>query len=155
MRYLIDHVLEGIKADRKTRLTDAQAKYDQLGAELTKLQADKACGPEDIAAHLRRLAQQVHSGTVSTYSDADRIVRDAFNSVPSAMTIGNKRKQFEQAGRELDTLRHYARTCRSDLEVFLSGIKEGGETHVSQHGLKQAGYGHVTIAPLIVARSRG
>jgi hypothetical protein len=151
MKYLIDHVLEGIVADRSKRLTEAQNEYDMANQKLAEVQEARAQAPANIAAGLRQLAERVHREDTS-HRDAEIELKRLYNSAPSVYDVGRIRQEVHKLGTRANVLAHDDRTNNSALETFLRALKDGGETHVSQYGLKQAGF-DVKVAPLIVARS--
>ena len=149
MKYLIDHVLEGSVADRARRAKEATEALEEAQQVLAEKVERRDELPGLIGSGLREYALHVEREGTPSLRDMELEVKRLYNLGPSAYDIGQQRLKVKQLAERAEDLNLEG---DSSLEQFLKALKDGGETHVSQYGLKQAGF-DVKVAPLIVARS--
>lgn len=157
MRYLIGHVLEGIAAHRQNQIQQLTDSYIADSQEIKDLYRQAEEGTERIISQLRSYADEI-SGEGWVFLEDLRRLRDWLwdreTKIPRRGTVRAKEGRLDEKNSQIIRLKEAQDTKDSNLEVFLRAIQEGGETHVSQHGLKQAGFKDQNVATFIAARAR-
>jgi len=155
MRYSIQHVLEGIQHDRKARLKKVGQEHEELLKEWAAARETRAHQPNLAAAKLRELAEE--AGRKSTFDrddlrEVEQAMYKVYHQAPTQYAVSQLEAKAKAKADEYLRLEGLTNTQDSPLEVFLRALQSGGETHISQHGLKQAGFGDHTVSRYIVAR---
>lgn len=155
MRYSIDHVLEGIQLHRKAQMEVLATKMSARSLESEALNERRATAPSRLEDVLLQQATRV-AGLPVLGRDDFNTVREAITrlerSVPDQYEVDNTARKVQQLRQEHADLATVHAVGDTTLEQFLHALQAGGETHVSQHGLKQAGFNGEPITRYIVAR---
>lgn len=156
MRYSIDHVLEGIQLARKARLEGIAAEIGTHTLELEALRERRADAPRRLADLLRELANRVDEMPVVSHTDYELVRTDIIRlerGTPSQYDVDNLARNITTLqDRHAELAKEHA-AADTQLEQFLRAVQAGGgETQVSQHGLKQAGFNAEPVTRYIVAR---
>lgn len=153
MRYSIDHVLEGIAIHRGEQVLTLQAGLQGANEKLGELIQHRSEAPGKLVELLRHHAELANQ--------QPRVERDDFQAVHDAVRrlerdttkeydVDNQARKVAQLQQDLDQLPAVGTTR---LEQFLKALQAGGETHVSQHSLKQAGFAVEHLVTVILARA--
>lgn len=157
MRYSIDHVLEGIQYARVAQLNSRMEAVVTTKESLAKVELRRGAAPVTLARMLQEFSIQMSLLRRLERSDYDAIrssVTRHERDAPSHYDEGNLQAQVKRLQEQADELAAEAEAQNGPLEQFLRALQEGGETHVSQHGLKQAGFKAERVTDYIVARSQ-
>lgn len=155
MRYEINHVLEGIALTRDARQA---ALYQELGDKSQQLwdaKAKRDGGPRSLVEVLR--VQATAAGLLQAVTQEDfNTIRDEITrlerALPSTYEVARLETALARLQGEYDELATLVDTKATRLEQFLRALQAGGETHVSQHSLKQSGFAVDKLTDVIVAR---
>lgn len=156
MRYLIDHVLEGVNIRRAQMLQEAEDRLRELADKAGAQQDIMAKMPDRLITGMNHVADELDNMTSLQPGQWEELVtrhiKPLLNDMPAKYEWDRLQQDLERAERHAASLRGMIQSGDSDLEVFLRAVKEGGETHVSQHALKQAGF-DTNVTDYIVARA--
>lgn len=157
MRYLIDHVLEGLEAYRVQQILVLQRQNEKLDTEIADSYKVAEKTSETVTKQVKALTELVEQQAFIFGEDIHEIIDKLYGihrAAPKQWKAKDLEKKLKENREDIERLRRANQTKDSEVEVFLRAVQEGGETHVSQHGLKQAGFGHLTAANYIAARAR-
>jgi hypothetical protein len=158
MRYDIKHVLEGIGIALQQELEVRETELDHAVAKQAADLEQARRGPVRLSEALQDLLVELEK--------TSQLSRDDYNSRIEKLKIGNwtpdtlppqyeLNKHPEKIGKlagEVDRIAAALRSRNSPMENFLRGLLDGGETHVSQHSIKQAGFNPAELTRYVTAR---
>lgn len=160
MRYSIDHVWEGIQLHRQEHLVTLKRGEQRLLETQQALQARVQAAPAEIAELLYQAARKVEAKSAlhqQHYPDRDGNVLEkvakALRRLPSEYDLDKVSRELQQNRDRQTAVQAEAASRDTRLEQFLRALQQGGETHVSQHSLKQAGFDGAQFTNYVLARA--
>lgn len=153
MRYYIDHVLEGMALVREKDLREARTALESEHKGLEDLHSVMLQAPVALANALADAGQKVLEQAQLTKGDFNKILGEYTGSILSELPNQYEFERLEanrdRAQKKVDSLEQ-----APELELFLKAVRQGGETHVSQHAIKQAGFSNENITRYVMARAK-
>ena len=157
MKHLITHVLEGIQADRKEQLAAVEDRHAAACGKVADLHQRLADAPNQVVDFLENQATKLRAIGTFDRQQVELVRTDLLRlerSIPTSYDLGQAGKDVDYRQSRLDDLQAEYLGQDTQLEQFLRALLTGGETHVSQHALKQAGFDLKPITTYILARAR-
>lgn len=151
MRYPIGAVLKGYAAHRKATIDKATQDYRDLLMEQDRRIAEAEDSRPAIANELYRQAELIRTGTralTSVYRDALEVeVKKKWN-VPAQWDVDRNKREQAHAETYMDTL---ANAPEPELVKFLKTMQSSGESYISAHGVRQAGFDPKDLTAWVLA----
>lgn len=157
MRYDITLVLEGIQAHRQERIARLQGQTAQYQDELTASYKEAEAYAATAQEWFEKALDDIKSTSFVFKNQLDSLDGSLYHlrrGAPSDNRVQSRERQIKSNVTLIENLNQQTARCDSPLEVFLKGVQAGGETHVSQHGLTQAGFKDQPVSLFIAARYR-
>lgn len=157
MKYSISHVLAGISIKRQQDIDCTAEEILAKGRAIEKTKQRAALALKQLkeltlmhVSTMDQLTAYWKTGSALVIPDSDKIVRNA----PTEFELLRNEEQIRDLQTRKERLEAQAASADTGLELFLRAVQAGGETHITQHGLKVAGFDNLKISHYIIAHNQ-